>query len=146
MVERIVVPFDQTGIDEAVLARAETAARVSACPIHLICFVDVNKLAHFGAHGPVIERSTYCEQMPQAHETAQQCIASVAQQLTDRGNCVTYELRTGLLKFELPAALRPGDIVVTDSERYAHAAPRRSTVHLLPQRQSGGAGRVSFGR
>ena len=48
-----------------------------------------------------------------AHGQARDYVAAVANALTARGFQVTHEIRQGLLQFELPAAMRPGDLIVT---------------------------------
>ena len=140
--KRIVVLLDETDFDHPELARAEAAARAANCPIHLIGFIDVNPLVHFGAHGPTIERSRYCRLVPRAYEAAERYLKSVAQKLTAKGHWVTYEIRTGLLQFELPAALKPGDLLFTSSERCMQASPQEFVIQLSPHKPSRGASPV----
>ena len=122
---RIVALLD--GIQDAVpaLARAEQASRVGSLPIHLICFIDIDPLIHFGANGPAVDISRYRERVPRARNEAERYLKLVAQKLNARGIRVTYEIRTGSLRFEMPAAIRPGDLVVTNIQTTGSVPPRR---------------------
>jgi len=117
MFKRILVLLDRQENVDAVLARAEKAARKLGCPVHLVCMIDVSPLTHCGAHGPCIDVSRYRAQVPSEHASAHRYLRSVAKTLSDRGLEVTYDVRPGLLAFELPAAVRPGDLVVTESQQ-----------------------------
>ena len=63
---------------------------------------------------------------PHAHSAASDYVSAVANALTARGFQVTHDIRQGLLRFELPAALRPGDLIVTTIESEPFAGPRRN--------------------
>jgi len=62
----------------------------------------------------------------------------VANALTARGFQVTHEIRQGLLRFELPAALRPGDLVVTSIESNPGAIPHQADIANDPNLAAGG--------
>lgn len=123
MYTRVLVPLDGSTDDETALALVETAASSAACPVHLVSFIDVSPLTHFGVHGPTVNIAQYCVRIPPALHKAERYLKFVAQALTDRGICATYEIRRGLLEFELPAAIRPGDLVVTQTRQYIRSEP-----------------------
>ncbi len=116
MFMRIVVPLEGNRGDLATLDVAQERARQYTCPIHLIRFVDVSHLVRIGCHGPAMDVSACRTTLPDAHGQARDYVAAVANALTARGFRVTHEIRQGLLQFELPAAMRPGDLIVTSVE------------------------------
>ena len=130
MFERIVVPLEDHHGDRAALDVAQDRARQYGCPIHVIRFVDVSHLVRIGCHGPAMDVTAYRMTLPAAHEAARDHVAAVANALTARGFQVTHEVRQGLLRFELPAAMLPGDLIVTTVEADSAAVPHRAdTAH-----------------
>lgn len=115
MYTRIVVPLECDSTDHAALNVAQDRARHYECPIHLIGFVDVSHLVRVGCHGPAMDVTACRTTLPDAHAAARDYVTSVANALVARGYQVTYEIRQGLRRFELPAALRAGDLIVTSA-------------------------------
>jgi hypothetical protein len=112
MFTRIVVPLEGDSTDRAALNVAADRARQYGCPIHVIGFVDVSHLVRIGCHGPAMDVTACRTTLPDTHAAARDYVTSVANALTARGYQVTYEIRQGLRRFELPAALRAGDLIV----------------------------------
>jgi hypothetical protein len=138
MFTRIVVPLECNGADHAALDIAQDRARLYDCPIHLIRFVDVSHLVRIGGHGPTLDLATCRTTLPAEHATAKDYVTAVANALTARGFQVTHEIRQGLLRFELPAALRPGDLVVTTIESNPGAIPQQADIANDPNLAAGG--------
>jgi len=113
MFARIVVPLKFDSTDLTALNVAQDRARQYGCPIHVIRFVDVSNLVRVGCHGPAMDVAACRTTLPDTHVAARDYVASVAKALTARGYPVTHEIRQGLLRFELPAVLRAGDLIVT---------------------------------
>jgi len=124
MFTRIVVPLECDSTDRAALNIAQDRARQYRCPIHLIRFVDISHLVRIGCHGPAMDVTACRTTLPDAHAAARDYVSSVANALTARGYQVTHEIRQGLLRFELPAALRAGDLIVTTANPNFGTFPR----------------------
>lgn len=146
MFTRIVVPLECNSADNPALEMAQDRARLYSCPIHLIRFVDVSHLVRIGGHGPALDLATCRTTLPAEHAAAKDYATAVANALTARGFRVTHEIRQGLLRFELPAALRPGDLIVTTIESSPGAIPQQADIANDPNLAEAGMVVIIVGR
>ena len=115
MYERIVVPLDGSDLAERALPHAAEMARLTGSPIHLVRVIGAPYLGGYGLYGLAAEQAAY-EQAFDAEESAsREYLAKIERDLVDRGLTVTREIRRGLVRHELTATTRPGDLVVMAS-------------------------------
>jgi nucleotide-binding universal stress UspA family protein len=113
--ERIVVPLDGSERAEAALPHAETLARATDAPLHLLRVVDTMPLTHLSLVGLGVEQAAVLaalEGIAAEEEAAADYLESMRQRLARRGLATTVEVRTGLVVSELLAAIRPRDLLV----------------------------------
>ena len=143
--ERIVVPLDGSDLAERALPHAETLARATRAPIHLLRVVDIAPLTQLSAVGPGAEPAAVfaeLEIVTTEEEAAADYLEMLRRRMVEQGLAATVEVRTGLVKAELLAAAQPRDLVVmtthgrTGLERLffgsvAEAMIRRSIAPVL---------------
>jgi nucleotide-binding universal stress UspA family protein len=143
--ERIVVPLDGSELAEAAMAHAETLARATGAPMHLVRVVDTPPLMRVSGVGLGIEQAALSAALTriEAEEAAAtEYLEAMRQQLVARGQVTTTAVVTGEVVPELLGAVRPRDLLVmtthgrTGLARWffgsvAEAVIRRSPVPVL---------------
>ncbi len=143
--ERIVVPLDGSDLAEEALAHAETLARATGTPMHLVRVVDTPPLTQIGMVGLGIEQaalSAALSQIAAEEAAATEYLEVMRQGLVERGLVTTTEVVTSEVVPALLGAVRPRDLLVmtthgrTGVARWffgsvAEAVIRRSPVPVL---------------
>jgi len=113
--ERIVVPLDGSERAEAALPHAETLARATDAPVHLLHVVDTTPLTHLSVVGLPVEQAAVLaalEGIEAEEEWATEYLESMRQRIALRGLAATIEVRTGSVVSELLAAIKRRDVMV----------------------------------
>ena len=143
--ERIVVLLDGSQLAEAAIAHAETFARVTGAPLHLVRVVDTPSLTRVGVVGLGIEQaalSAALSRIETERAAATAYLAAIRERLVERGLVTTTTVVTGEVVPALLGAVRPRDLLVmtthgrTGLARWffgsvAEAVIRRSPVPVL---------------
>ena len=143
--ERIVVPLDGSTLAEQSIAHAETVARATGAPLHLVRVVDTPPLTRVGTVGLGVEQAALAAALRRivAEEAAAaEYLAAIRERLVARGLVTTTAIVTGEVVPELLDAIQPRDLLVmtthgrTGLARWflgsvAEAVIRRSPVPIL---------------
>jgi nucleotide-binding universal stress UspA family protein len=143
--ERIVVPLDGSTLAEEALAHAETMARATGAPLHLVRVVDTPPLTRVGTVGLGVEQAALAaalERIEAEEAAAMEYLAAIREQLVARGLVTTTAVVIGEVVPELLGAIQPRDLLVmtthgrTGLARWffgsvAEAIIRRSPVPVL---------------
>jgi nucleotide-binding universal stress UspA family protein len=143
--ERIVVPLDGSTLAEQSIAHAETVARATGAPLHLVRVVDAPPLTRVGTVGLGVEQAALAaalERIEAEEAAATEYLAAIRERLVARGLATTTAVVTGEVVPELLGALQPRDLLVmtthgrTGLARWffgsvAEAIIRRSPVPVL---------------
>jgi nucleotide-binding universal stress UspA family protein len=113
MYKRIVVPIYHYGRLDPALAFASEMATVTQRPLHLVGILDTRQFVHLGPHGPSVAIESFRRHSVTARAAIAEELRAIERALSDLGILVTHEVRQGIPEFELPSALRAGDLVVT---------------------------------
>jgi nucleotide-binding universal stress UspA family protein len=113
--ERIVVPLDGSTLAEEAIAHAETVARATGAPLHLVRVVDTPPLTRVGTVGLGIEQAALSAALKQI-ETEQVAVAEylmgMRERLVSRGLVSTTAVVTGEVVSELLGSTQPRDLLV----------------------------------
>ena len=142
---RIVVPLDGSELAEAAIAHAETVARATGAPMHLVRIVGIPRrtkvdLVELGVEHAA--RLAALKQIEGEEATAAEYLEAMRARLVERGLVAVVEVITGEVVPELLGFVRPRDLLVmtthgrTGLARWflgsvAEAVIRRSPVPVL---------------
>jgi nucleotide-binding universal stress UspA family protein len=143
--ERIVVPLDGSQRAEEAIAHAESLARATGAPLHLVRVVDTPPLTKVDLVELGVEhaaRLAALKQIEGEEATATEYLATIQKRLAARGLATTVAVITGQAVSELLGTVQPGDLLVmtthgrTGLARWffgsvAEAVIRRSPVPVL---------------
>ena len=143
--ERIVVPLDGSQRAEEAIAHAESLARATDAPLHLVRVVDTPPLVRLGMVGLGVEQAALeaaLKQIEAEEATATEYLATIQERLVARGLATTVAVITGQVVPDLLGTVQPGDLLVmtthgrTGMARWffgsvAEAVIRRSPVPVL---------------
>ena len=150
--ERIVVPLDGSERAEDAIAHAESFARATGAPLHLVRVVDAAPMTQVGIPGLGVEQAALVAALKTIKAeaaAATEYLVANREQLAERGVATTTEVVTGEVVPEILEAVRPRDLLVmtthgrTGMDRWffgsvAEAVIRRSPVPVLVVRSVAG--------
>jgi nucleotide-binding universal stress UspA family protein len=148
--ERIIVPLDGSQRAEEAIAHAESLARATGAPLHLVRVVDTPPLTRVSTVGLGVEQAALAaalERIEAEEAAATEYLAAIREQLVARGLVTTTAVATGEVIPELLGAVQPHDLLVmtthgrTGLTRWffgsvAEAVIRRSPVPVLVVRSA----------
>jgi nucleotide-binding universal stress UspA family protein len=113
--DRIVVPLDGSELAEEAIAHAETLARATGAPIHVVRVVDTPPLTQVAMVGLGVEQAAQAAALRriEAEEAAAaEYLEVIRERLVARGLVTTTAVVTGDVVPELLGAVRPRDVLV----------------------------------
>jgi nucleotide-binding universal stress UspA family protein len=113
--DRIVVPLDGSELAEEAIAHAETLARATGAPLHLVRVVDTSPLTQVAMAGLGVEQaalSAALKRIEAEEAAAAEYLEVVRERLDERGLVTTTAVVTGEVVPELLGAVQPRDVLV----------------------------------
>ena len=113
--ERIVVPLDGSELAEEAIAHAETLARATGAPIHVVRVVDtppLNQVARAGLGVKQAAQAAALKRIEAEEVAAAEYLAVIRERLVARGLVTTTAVVTGEAVPELLCVVQPRDVLV----------------------------------
>ena len=113
--DRIVVPLDGSELAEEAIAHAESLARATGAPLHLVRVVDTSPLTQVAMAGLGVEQaalSAALKRIEAEEAAAAEYLEVTRERLVARGLAATTTVLTGDVVPELLGAVQPRDLLV----------------------------------
>lgn len=113
--DRIIVPLDGSELAEEAIAHAESLARATGAPLHLVRVVDTLPLTRVAMTGLGVEQAAQAAAVKrtEAEEAAAaEYLEVIRERLNERGLVTTMAVVTGEVVTELLGVVQPRDILV----------------------------------